>query len=165
MNRGYLTIFKEVLLQPSEFFKKMPRDEDYFDPLIFAGICIGIPVFILSINEMNYFVSIYTGFVFGLISRLFLNSAILHILWKVVGGTASFKNTFQIFAYSSAIDLFAAFPIDLSLITIPYMIYIRTRGGQFVHNLSTGRSAVAAIVEGIFEVIQGIILLEMMDLI
>lgn len=38
-NIEYLTIFKEVILQPSEFFKKMPKNESYFDPLIFAGIC------------------------------------------------------------------------------------------------------------------------------
>jgi hypothetical protein len=143
----------------------MPKNESYFDPLIFAGICIGIPVFIFQIGEMSYFVAIYTGFVFGLVLRLFVSSVIFHILWKAVGGTASFKNTFQIVAYSSALVLFTAIPIDLlSLIIILYTMYLRTRGGQFVHNLSTGRSAAVAITVGIYQLIEGTIILELMGL-
>lgn len=162
-NMDYLIIFKEILLQPSEFFKKMPKDENYFDPLIFAGICIGIPVFVLD-PDPGFFTAKYTGFVLGLLSRLFVSSAILHILWKAMGGTASFKNTFQIVAYSNALVLFTLIPIDLSLIMIPYLMYIRMRGGQFVHNLSAGKSAAVTITVGIYEVIESAFVLEMMGL-
>jgi hypothetical protein len=118
----------------------MPKNESYFDPLIFAGICIGIPVFIFQIGEMSYFVAIYTGFVFGLVLRLFVSSVIFHILWKAVGGTASFKNTFQIVAYSSALVLFTAIPIDLlSLIISIRCICGQEEGSLFITSVREGR--------------------------
>lgn len=154
----YITVFKELLLQPSEFFTKMPRNENYFDPLIFAGIC-SIPGFILYVDK-SYFVASYTGYLIGLIMRLFTNSLILHILWKVVGGTASFKNTFQIYAYSNVLEFFAALLGDLGWLLIPYLMYIRAKGGQFVHNLGLGRSLAVVIIVGIVELTQVIILSE-----
>ncbi len=157
---NYLITVKELVLQPSEFFKKMPKIENYYDPLIFAGLC-NIPALILII-DINSFTAMYTGFLIGLIIRLFAYSAILHILWKTVGGTADFKHSFQIYAYSNVIELFAVLVGELSLLLLPYQIYIRVRGGQFVHNLGLGRSASVAIIGGIFEIAGAIIILGML---
>lgn len=157
----YVVTFKGLLVEPSEFFKKMPRNENYFDPLIFAGIC-SIPLFIMN-ADLNSLVASYTGFVIGLITRLFVNSLILHVLLKVFGGTASFKNTFQIYAYSNATEPFAALMGYLSIMTLPYQLYIRARGGQLIHNLGLGKSVVAAVIIGVLEVTQGIIIFGAID--
>lgn len=155
-NMEYLITFKKLLLQPSEFFEKMQRNENCLNPLIFAGIC-NIPTFLLT-TDLSYFTASYTGFLIGFIARLFVNSVILHVLWKAIGGTASLKNTFQIYAYSNVLELFAPFMGYLSILTIPYQLYIRARGGQFIHNLSLRSSTAVAIIGGIFELAEATIL-------
>lgn len=71
---------------------------------------------------------------------------------------SQFKNTFQMYAYSNVLKLFAALLGDLSLLLFPYQIYIQIKGGQFVHNLSMRRSVAGVIVVAIFEIAEGIIL-------
>lgn len=154
---GFANIFKEILLQPSDFFKQVSSEKNFSYPVIFALICSLIPGTILMREKVTWgaLPFFFAGFLFVFITRLFIDSAILHGLFKMFGGEAVYQKSLQILSYSYAAYLFVTIPIlaiefeivpvDFSLVFTLYGVYLITRGGQLIHNLNFGKSAFAAI--------------------
>ncbi|MGA9189995.1 MAG: YIP1 family protein [Methanosarcina sp.] len=154
---GFANIFKEILLQPSDFFKRVSSEKNFSDPGIFALICSLIPGTILMREKVTWgaLPFFFAGFLFVFITRLFIDSAILHGLFKMFGGEAVYQKSLQILSYSYAAYLFVTIPIlaiefeiipvDFSLVFTLYGVYLITRGGQLIHNLNFGKSAFASI--------------------
>lgn len=155
---SFVNNFKGVLLKPSDFFNNVSFNDDFFDPVIFALICNLIPGIILvreqiTLNSLPFFLA---GFLFIFIFRLFIDSAVLHGLFKLMGGKAFYQQTFEILSYSYIANLFIVIPIlalqlnllpvDFSLIFTLYGLYLIIIGGQFIHNLNIGKSAFAAFI-------------------
>jgi len=161
---NYIETCKEVILRPSDFYRRMPTTGGYSEPVIFAVISIIIGLILKAIVS-------YGMFIFGIHSRIltfgsipvskfdfsafphvielffttiagiFIGSLILNFLYKKLGGTGSYEGTVRFMCYGQAINLISWIPL-LNLIAIIYALYIFIVGGSFVHNVSNGKSAV-----------------------
>lgn len=184
---NYTEAFKEIILSPSHFYKRMPTTGGYADPLTFAAINLiiygilstligflmfetgfgdsmllgiyGVGQFIFSIivigaanlNEfiggryyaLEYFIILYAiivpilGFIF-----LLIGAAILHIIYKILGGTGNFEGTVRFTSYATAVNILALVPI-LGWIFSFYSLYLYTISGMIVHKVSMGKSVIA----------------------
>lgn len=152
---NFVNVFKEILLRPSAFFKRVSTEMDFFDAVVFALICSLIPGTILIRGHITLeaFPFFFSVFLFVFIMRLFIDSAVLHGLFKIFGGGAIYQKSLQILSYSYAAYLFLTFSVlaiefnivsvDFSLIFILYGAYLITRGGQLIYNLNFEKSAFA----------------------
>jgi hypothetical protein len=77
----------------------------------------------------------------GIIS-LFIEAAILNIIYKVLGGTGSYEGTVRFISYATAVLVLSWIPI-ISWIVGIYGIYLYIVGGMYVHDVSMARSAIA----------------------
>jgi hypothetical protein len=154
---SFANVFKEILLRPSAFFKRVSTEKDFFDAVVFALICSLIPGTILMRERITWgtLPFFFAVFLFVFIMRLFIDSAVLHGLFKLCGGEAIYQKSLQILSYSYAANLFVTLSIlaiefnivsvDFSLIFILYGAYLITRGGQLIYNLNFEKSAFAAL--------------------
>ena len=148
-------MFRDILFQPSAFFKRVSAETDFFDAVVFALVCSLIPGTIImreqiTLGALPFF---FAGFLFVFIMRLFVDSAILHGLFKIFGGSAIYQKSLQILSYSYAANLlivipalaieFDIIPVDFSLLFTLYGAYLITRGGQLIHNLNFEKSVFA----------------------
>jgi len=182
---NFVDTWKKVITSPSEFYKSMPKEGGYGEPLKFAlvnFIVLGIGSAIISIlysvigfNLMNNAfrmgdsATMATGFtIIGAISDiimtpilgiigLFIVGAILFVLFKIVGGSGSYEGTVRILSYSSAVSLLAWIPL-VGIFAGLYGLYLDIVGGKFVHNISTARSAIAVLIPIVLLIILVVIL-------
>jgi len=161
---NYIETCKEVILRPSDFYRKMPITGGYSEPVIFAVISLIISLllnaivsygmFIFGIHssiltfgsipfskfDFSVFLYVIELFFIG-VTVIFILPLILNFLYKILGGTGSYEGTMRFMCYGYAINLISWIPL-LGLIAGIYSIYIVIVGGSFVHNVSMGRSAV-----------------------
>ncbi|MCQ1536446.1 hypothetical protein FTO70_12340 [Methanosarcina sp. KYL-1] len=155
----YIEIWKGVIQSPSEFYRKMPKAGGYADPITFAAISFAVyGLLTVLFNRGMYGGGMYGGRefsffmvpaaviitpIFGVIS-LFIEAAILHVIFKVLGGSGTYEGTVRFIAYATAILLLSWIPF-IGWIFGLYGIYLYIVGGSFVHNVSMGRAAIAVL--------------------
>jgi|GEM_PF-3398228 hypothetical protein len=168
---NFFSTANEIVKTPSEFFKKTSSVKGYYDPIVFACICGLFPQIIMG-AIVSPVIAFLVAFLFSFIIRLFIDSAVLHGLFKVAGGKATYESTFQILAYSYIAQFFTALPIaasqagltpDISPILLLYAIYLLTIGGQFVHNLNVGKAVTVAILWSFWYLITAVVLFAVME--
>lgn len=145
---NYFTVFTDVLLKPSEFFKRMPRENNLLHTLIFSIVFLLITALIGDFFETIYISPYLTipGTIFikevFVIFTVYLFVMVGNILsFTLLGAKGRYKDTFIIFAYSTAaipLEFLPVFPINI--IMSIYWIHVCIRGGQFVYNLSYWKS-------------------------
>lgn len=79
----------------------------------------------------------------GIIS-LFIEAAILYIIYKILGGTGSYEGTVRFISYATAVLVLFWIPI-VGWIAGIYGIYLYIVGGMHVHDVSMARSAIAVL--------------------
>ncbi len=164
---NYIKTWKEVILRPSDFYKRMPTTGGYTHPLTFAAINLIINVLLSAlvrygmftlgvrssililggIHDSRFNFSIFSNlvepFILGMIG-IFIIALILNFLYKTLGGTGSFEGTVRFISYARAPNLFAWIPI-LGLITGIYSLYLNIVGGMIVHEVSMKKSTIAVL--------------------
>lgn len=166
---SFLETCKEVILRPSDFYRKMPTSGGYADPLTFAAISflvfgilsaltsillnyIGymsevsgeIPGGMYGIGEFGLFIIILYVIlipIFGIIFLL-IDAALINIIYKILGGTGSYEGTLRFTSYANAVNIISWIPI-IGWIFSLYSIYLYIVGGSIVHNVSMWRSTIA----------------------
>lgn len=108
----YFETWKEVMRNPSHFFREMPKTGGYFYPVVFAAgsAAISTSLHLLFTEEPEnvrefFFMSPMTAAVFMVtvsILALFLDATGLHIVYKALGGTGTYEGTARFVLYSSA---------------------------------------------------------------
>ena len=164
---NYIETCKEVILRPSDFYRRMPTTGKYSEPVIFAVISLIISLLSNAIVSYGMFIfgihssiltfgsipfskfdfSIFSYVIelfFITIAGIFIGSLIFNLLYKTLGGTGSYEGTVRFLSYGYAINLISWIPL-LNLIAIIYALYTVIVGGSFVHNVSMGRSAVIVV--------------------
>ncbi len=141
---------KEILFRPKEFFKEMPTEGGYWEPLKFALINIFIAgVFISFPYRSN--ILVYSFFVFQLIFgsiAIFIIAATLHPFLKLDGGKKNYEATFRAVAYLSIYytlviysNLFFYISITIGLIVFwivfLYTIYVLCIAFDEVHEIKS----------------------------
>jgi hypothetical protein len=157
----YIEIWKEVMQRPSDFYRKMPTIGGYVDPLTFAAISYIIYGLLAALFNRGMMGGMYGygmmgggGFslsnalmaaimisIVGIVS-IFIGAAIIHIIYKLLGGTGTYEGTVRFVSYATAVLVVSWIPIIGWIIGL-YGIYLYIVGGMFVHNVSMGKSAVA----------------------
>jgi hypothetical protein len=170
----YFKTWKEVMLRPSDYYRKMPTTGGYSEPLTFAAISYiisGLLTVILirglhigdmyGVDSSEFSFSMLLASVImtpiaGII-YLLIGAAIFYIIYKLLGGTGSYEGTVRFMSYASAILVVSWIPL-LNLITWIYGIYLYIVGGAFVHNVSMGKSTLAILLPYILAILLAIIL-------
>jgi hypothetical protein len=153
----FIETWKKVITTPSEFFREMPTSGGYEEPLKFAAInylIAGIGAALITFGSL--FGAVIVAPVFGIIG-IFIGGLILHICFKIVGGSGSYEGTVRTVSYASAISAVSWIPIVGWIIGL-YAIYLTIIGGTFVHNLTTVKSAIAVFIPIIILAILGILM-------
>ncbi|MGB9940884.1 YIP1 family protein [Methanosarcina sp.] len=163
---GYIETWKEVMQRPSDFYRGMPETGGYADPLTFAAISFIIYALLTALltallgrgmymdgmydgmygsaGEFGFFAILMTVIITpiaGIIS-LFIEAAILYVIYKVLGGTGSYEGTVRFISYATAVLVLTWIPIIGWIVGI-YGIYLYIVGGMHVHDVSMARSAIA----------------------
>jgi hypothetical protein len=178
---GYIETWKEVMQRPSDFYRRMPETGGYGDPLTFAAISFiiyGLLTALLtalfgremymngmynemygSAREVGFFTILMTVIITpiaGIIS-LFIEAAILYVIYKILGGEGSYEGTLRFIAYATAVLVLSWIPI-IGWIVGLYGIYLYIVGGMHVHNVSMVRSAIAVLLPTLLIILLMIIL-------
>lgn len=169
---GYIETWKEVMQRPSDFYRGMPKTGGYTDPLTFAAISFIIYALLAalltilfgsgthmggmydgmyegmygSVRELGFFAILMTVIITpiaGIIS-LFIEAAILYIVYKILGGMGSYEGTVRFISYATAVMVLSWIPI-IGWIAGIYEIYLYIVGGMYVHGVSMARSAIAVL--------------------
>ena len=152
MNFDYIKTWKVVMQRPSYFYREMPKTGGYTDPIIFAVVNVAIYVFFhLLFNPGAYDVRGFSSLmvfavalmvpVAGVIALL-IDTIILHIIQKALGGTGTYEGTARFVLYASAALTLLWIPLAGGIFGV-YQLYLYVVGGKFVHNVSLERSALA----------------------
>lgn len=125
---------KQVITNPIKFYREMPTEGGYADPLIFAivmAVAAGLLGSILSLiglggagMSMAGGGAMAGGMAIGAIIILpimvvigsFIGAAILFVIWKLMGSEKDYETAYRCLAYTSAI-----LPILIILAIIPYL--------------------------------------------
>lgn len=160
----YIKTWKEVMLQPSDFYRRMQTNEEYTGPLIFVAINViiagiltslvhyailtsGINPDMLSLIDLRYSkpsLSIFWLVILAPISGIigvFILALIFNFLYKVFGGTGNYNGTVRFLSYASATAVLTWIPFIGQIIGI-YQFYLYIVGGMIVHNVSMKKSTI-----------------------
>ena len=171
---------REVLLNPVNFFRSIPRQGNFLSPLLFAIICavisailFGIIGFLFNVgtgsgvgSAIGALVSTIIFIPIGTTIGLFIWAGIYHLLVLLIirPSHAGYEATFRVVAYASALQLLSwlgAIPILGILVGIAIGIYgvvLSVIGVREVHTTTTGRAvAVVLIPAAIFALLAIII--------
>lgn len=168
----YIETWKEVMQSPSDFYREMPKTGGYTDPLTFAAISFIIYALLAALLTVLFGHGIYMGGMYGGmyegmygsargfgffavlmtliitpiagIISLFIEAAILYIIYKILGGTGSYEGTVRFISYATAVLVLSWIPIIGWIVGI-YGIYLYIVGGMYVHDVSMTRSAIAVL--------------------
>jgi hypothetical protein len=165
---SFIQTVREVILNPVNFFRGIPRQGNFLNPVLFAAICAlisavigGILGFVLRLALGNGFAGSFTrlvGTVIGApiatIIGLFIGAAIyqLLILLIVRPRHEGYEATFRAVAYASAIQVFswlAFVPILGILVVIAIGIYnvvLTVIGIREMHATTTGRAVAVVLI-------------------
>ena len=168
---GLFRTVKEVLLNPSDFFKKMAVTGGLTDPLLFAMIigmagliCLSVWDLVLHDSMQSFMtpemrsaagrgmtngMASPLGMVlmpFLLIIWLFIVSGMLHLfLMMVRGANAGFEATFRVISYSISPFLFMVIPYCGMLIAMLWMLTLTVIGLRDAHGTTGGKATVAVL--------------------
>ena len=144
---------KRVVLDPSGFYRDMPRSGGYAEPLIFTivmGVIAGIVAGIGSILFGGFRIGMGLGLgaviampIMAIIGS-FVGGAIMFVIWKLMGSGESFHAAWRCVAYS-----FGAWPLMMLAQWVPYLgslvaaalfYWLMFHASVQVHGVDTGRS-------------------------
>lgn len=145
----YIKTWKEVMLRPSDFYRRMQTTEEYTGPLIFVAISsvisviltalvrygmltLGVHPSILTLMGMHYsrpgfsvFWTVILAPISGIVG-IFVLALIFNLLYKALGGTGSCNDTFTFLSYASAPVVLTWIPF-IGLIIGIYELYLYCR--------------------------------------
>jgi hypothetical protein len=165
---SFIQTVREVILNPVNFFRGIPRQGDFLNPVLFAAICAlisavigGILGFVLRLALGHGFAGSFSrliGTVIGApiatVIGLFIGAAIyqLLILLIVRPRHEGYEATFRAVAYASAIQVFswlAFIPILGILVVIAigvYNVVLTVIGIREMHATTTGRAVAVVLI-------------------
>lgn len=163
-----------VLLQPTEFFRRMPPAGGLGGPLLF-GVIVGwlgqvinafyqwilhvlggartaaelpeqLRPLVAALEGTGTFVAtIVLGWAFVAVG-IFVTSALVHLALLVLGGARrDFEATFRVSCYAQAPSLLAVIPFCGGLVALPWWIVAMVVGIAEAHGISRGTAAAAVL--------------------
>jgi hypothetical protein len=170
---SFAEVVKRVVLQPSAFFARLPRQGSFLNPLVFALICTEMSVLLVGFlglidvpGGFNSLIGVrgdqgFLEFLGGLVIApiagavgIFLTALVTHVLVVLVVGPghAGFGATFRIISYSSVTSLASWIPL-IGWIFSLYRLYLGTVGIREMHATTTGRALLVVLLPAILVLI------------
>lgn len=172
MSCSFSDTWRNIITNPTGFFKNMPKSGSYVVPLKFAtinflaGIVIILIIHIYYIMHYNHsfkdYIDLLITFYFyiSLYLVVLISSINYHIHLKIIGGKGTYEGTFRQITYSIApvclflipllqiimlglVDFANLLVFFLILIVYSYSLFLLIIGGKYVHNISEVRSTMA----------------------
>jgi hypothetical protein len=175
---SFVDVVRRVVLQPTAFFRGLPRQGSLFYPLVFALICIEISTVLGGLIRLTFRTEAMGGFRFwrggygfgefltdvilspvGGAIGLFIVAGIAHLLVMVVvgAGNSGFASTFRVVSYASVTNLVNWIPLIGGLLAL-YGLYLAIVGIREVHDTSTGRALLVVLLPVILIVVLVVVL-------
>lgn len=154
----------QVLMNPAEFFRTMPKTGGWQDPLWFvvtmlltgmvlrAGLTLVFNPSFLPGSIFERIVGILVGlilFPIGAVIGFAIGAAIAHVIWMILGTKQPFETSCRCLAYMSAV-----FPIQMAVQTLPmfgmwlaipvglYGIYLFLPASTEAHGIERGKAVI-----------------------
>ena len=178
---SFIRTVREVILNPVNFYRSVPRQGNFLSPVLFAAICAlisavigGILGFIVRVaflgnpigGSFGRLLSTLIGAPVGTVIGLFIGAAIYHLLVLLVVRPRheGYEATFKALAYASAVNVFsflAFIPILGILVIIAISIYnvvLTVIGIREMHATTTGRAVAVVLIPVVILLILGALL-------
>jgi len=140
--KGYVRVWKKVVLEPREFYREMPSSGGFENPLGFLGISAAF-YFIFEVvvcglpNAVNAFFLVCLAYIFG--------PGILMLACQYLfEGEGDYEGTVRLCAYAGVTLTLAWIPA-LGIFSYLYSFYLIFLGAQKVHLLDPTKSAIATL--------------------
>lgn len=147
--RSIINTMMQVVLRPIEFFKKMPKDGGYSDPVIFLvsmGILTSIIQIMCKLLGVCGFSESFSIVVFAfIITPLlmlgfgFVIAIIWFVIWKLMGSEEVYEVAFRCIAYTSGVSVFTtamyAIPYVGGILGLAWIMYLMIIISTEVHRL------------------------------
>ncbi len=140
--KGFLRVWKKVVLEPREFYRDMPSKGGFENPLGFLAISAGF-YFILEVvvsglpNAVNAFFLVCLAYIFG--------PGILMLACQYLfEGEGDYEGTLRACAYAGVTLTLAWIPV-LGIFSYLYSSYLIFLGTQKVHLLDSTKAAIATL--------------------
>jgi hypothetical protein len=161
---SFIRTVQNVVINPIGFFRSIPKQGNFVNPLVFALICAvisgilgGIVNFLIGLafssgnqGVTSAFLSLIGNIILtpiGLAIGLFIGAGIYHLLVLLLAkpSNAGFEATFRVVAYASVIQLVSWIPI-VGIVAGLYGIVLSVFGIREVHNTTTGRAVAVVLI-------------------
>ena len=142
-----------VIKDPAGFYRAMPRDGGYAQPLIFIAVMAvttGIIMAIVSLFGGGRLGSMGAGLAALIIVPVmmiigyFIAAAILFVIWKLMGSTQGYQTAFRCQAFASSIlpitALLSLFPYLGSMASIAWGTWLVINASIEVHGISRNKA-------------------------
>jgi len=146
---------REALLNPGDFFSRLPVRGGFLSPLLYAlilgtlGAMIGSiwgfvfdnPLLIQAARSANLTVLVGVFIPIVVLVAIIVSAALLHgSLFLLGGAREDFEATFRVVCYSEVTQLLNIVPVIGSVVGLIWRIYLLTVGLREVHRISTGKA-------------------------
>jgi hypothetical protein len=161
---SFIRTVQNVVINPIGFFRGIPKQGNFVNPLVFALICAvisgilgGIVNFLIGLafssgnqGVASAFLSLIGNIILtpiGVAIGLFIGAGIYHllVLLLVRPSNAGFEATFRVVAYASVIQLVSWIPI-VGIIAGLYAVVLSVLGIREVHNTTTGKALLVVLI-------------------
>jgi hypothetical protein len=161
--KAFTETVKESLLNPTEFYSKLPALGGFKEPLIYGVISIGTVSIVNQIWSMllgkgsggfgGVLISLLIAIIVAPITAvliMFIGSGLTHLCLSLVGGASeSYEATFRVVAYSQGTALLGIVPVLGALVGAIWNICIVVVGLKEIHGASTGQAVAAILLPGV----------------
>lgn len=179
---SFVDTVRRVVTQPTSFFRGLPRQGNFANPLIFALICFVINAILTGLLELagvgasRWFVRVADGrnifervidflgtLVFTPIAGvigIFIGAAILQLLTRLIVGAnnSGYRASFRVASYTAVTALVNWIPVIGGLLAL-YGIYLSVVGIREMHQTTTGKAALVVLIPVGVVVLLGLVVL------
>lgn len=160
---SFIGTVRTLVLNPVGFFRGIPRQGDFVNPLVFTIICAvingilgGIVNFLIALPSRNAGIGGGLGGLIGniiltpigAVIGLLIGAGIYHllVLLLVRPANAGFEATFRVVSYVAVTQLISWIPIIGTIVAVVYGIVLSILGIREVHTTTTGRAALVVLI-------------------
>lgn len=160
---SFIGTVRALVVNPVGFFRGIPRQGDFVNPLVFTIICAvingilgGIVNFLIALPSRNAGIGGGLGGLIGniiltpigAVIGLLIGAGIYHllVLLLVRPANAGFEATFRVVSYVAVTQLISWIPIIGTIVAVVYGIVLSILGIREVHTTTTGRAALVVLI-------------------
>lgn len=137
--------WKAVMIRTEAFFEAWDPREPWDRVLRFLGVCGVIAGAVTTVFTFGGGILTILLYPLGLILGTLLAGAVLHLCFRIFGGSGGMEATLKMVGYTQAVSVFSLGIPALGMLAGLYQLWLMTAGGKAVHNLNT-RTALMAVI-------------------